>query len=78
MQGAGAAIVMPLTLTILTAAVPAERRGAGARRLGRIGGLGVALGPLVGGAVVEGINWQWIFWLNVPIGLVALPLARCA
>ena len=41
-----------------------------------VSGLGVALGPFVGGAVVEGINWQWIFWLNVPIGLVLLPLAR--
>ena len=40
-----------------------------------VSGLGVALGPFVGGAVVEGIAWQWIFWLNVPIGLVLLPLA---
>src|SRR5262245_32021946 len=74
-QGLGGAIVMPLTLTILSAAVPANRRGAALGAWGGISGLAVALGPLVGGAVVEGIAWQWIFWLNVPIGLVVLPLA---
>jgi EmrB/QacA subfamily drug resistance transporter len=75
LQGLGGAIVMPLTLTILSAAVPAERRGAALGAWGGISGLAVAIGPLVGGAVVEGISWQWIFWLNVPIGLIALPLA---
>src|SRR4029079_1186197 len=74
-QGAGGAIVMPLTLTILSAAVPAERRGLALGAWGGISGLAVALGPLVGGAVVQGISWQWIFWLNVPIGLVLIPLA---
>src|SRR6476469_7045597 len=74
-QGVGGAIVMPLTLTILSAAVPAERRGLALGAWGGIGGLAVALGPLVGGAVVQGISWQWIFWLNVPIGLVLIPLA---
>ena len=74
-QGLGGAIVMPLTLTILSAAVPAERRGLALGAWGGIGGLAVAFGPLVGGAVVEGISWQWIFWLNVPIGLVLIPLA---
>jgi EmrB/QacA subfamily drug resistance transporter len=74
-QGVGGAIVTPLTLTILSAAVPAERRGLALGAWGAIGGLAVASGPLVGGAVVEGISWQWIFWLNVPIGVALLPLA---
>ena len=74
-QGLGGAIVLPLTLTILSAAVPAERRGLVLGAWGGISGLAVAMGPLVGGAVVEGISWQWIFWLNVPIGLVLIPLA---
>src|SRR5207248_9276182 len=74
-QGVGGAIVTPLTLTLLSAAVPAERRGLALGAWGGIGGLAVALGPLVGGAVVQGISWQWIFWLNVPIGLVLIPLA---
>src|SRR5712691_10753904 len=74
-QGLGGAIVTPLTLTILSAAVPAERRGLVLGAWGGISGLAVAIGPLVGGAVVEGISWQWIFWLNVPIGLALIPLA---
>src|SRR5512133_2098647 len=74
-QGVGGAIVMPLTLTILSAAVPPERRGLALGAWSGIAGLAVAIGPLVGGAVVEGISWQWIFWLNVPIGLILAPLA---
>ncbi len=74
-QGLGGAIVMPLTLTILSAAVPAERRGLALGAWGGISGLAVAIGPLVGGAVVSGISWHWIFWLNVPIGLLLAPLA---
>src|SRR5881275_1621217 len=74
-QGLGGAIVMPLTLTILSAGVPEERRGVFLGAWGGISGLAVAFGPLVGGAVVNGISWHWIFWLNVPIGLVLLPLA---
>jgi EmrB/QacA subfamily drug resistance transporter len=74
-QGVGGAVVTPLTLTILSAAVPPERRGLALGAWGGIGGLAVAIGPLVGGAVVEGISWQWIFWLNVPIGLILAPLA---
>ena len=74
-QGLGAAIVMPLTLTILSAAVPAERRGVFLGAWGGISGLAVAFGPLVGGAVVDGLSWHWVFWLNVPVGLVLLPLA---
>jgi len=74
-QGVGGAIVMPLTLTILSAAVPPNRRGVALGAWGGISGLAVAFGPLVGGAVVSGISWHWIFWLNVPIGLVLVPLA---
>jgi EmrB/QacA subfamily drug resistance transporter len=74
-QGFGSAIVMPLTLTILSAAVPAEKRGLALGAWSGIAGLAVAMGPLVGGAVVDGLSWQWIFWLNVPIGIVLLPLA---
>jgi EmrB/QacA subfamily drug resistance transporter len=73
-QGLGGALVLPLTLTILSAAVPAERRGVALGAWGGINGLAIAFGPLVGGAVVDGISWHWIFWLNVPIGLVLVPL----
>jgi EmrB/QacA subfamily drug resistance transporter len=75
LQGAGAAIVAPLTLTLLSTAFPPERRGLALGAWSGISGLGVALGPLVGGAVVDGISWHWIFWLNVPIGIALTPLA---
>jgi len=75
-QGVGGAIVTPLTLTILSAGVPANRRGAYIGAWSGIAGLAVAFGPLLGGAVVSGISWHWIFWLNVPIGIVLIPLAR--
>lgn len=74
-QGFGAAIILPLTLTLLSEAVPAERRGMALGIWGGVSGLGVALGPLIGGAVVTGISWHWIFWINVPVGLVLVPLA---
>src|SRR4029077_10244721 len=74
-QGLGGAIVMPLTLTILSGAVPAARRGLALGAWAGISGLAIAFGPLVGGAVVSGISWHWIFWLNVPFGLVLAPLA---
>ena len=73
-QGVGAALVMPLGLALLSAAFPPQRRGAAIGIFSAITGLSVAAGPLVGGAVVEGLNWEWIFWLNVPIGLIAIPL----
>src|SRR5918911_1176229 len=75
-QGVGGAIVTPLTLTILSAGVPANRRGAFIGAWSGIAGLAVAFGPLVGGAVVDGISWHWIFWLNVPIGVALIPIAR--
>jgi EmrB/QacA subfamily drug resistance transporter len=74
-QGFGAALVAPLTLTILSHAFPAERRGAALGLWGAVGGIAISAGPLVGGAVIEGLSWQWIFWLNVPIGLAVVPLA---
>ncbi|MEB4614437.1 DHA2 family efflux MFS transporter permease subunit [Leucobacter sp. M11] len=77
-QGAGGAALMPLSLTLLSTSVPERVRPAAIGIWGGISGLGVALGPLIGGAVVEGLNWQAIFWLNVPIGLICLPLIRYA
>ena len=67
--------MLPLTLTLLSEAFPAGRRGLVIGLWSGISGLGVALGPLVGGAVVDGISWHWIFWINVPIGLALIPLA---
>jgi EmrB/QacA subfamily drug resistance transporter len=74
-QGIGAAAVMPLSLTLLTAAFPPERRGAVVGIWGAIGGLAIAAGPVVGGAITQGIDWHWIFWVNVPIGLLAAVLS---
>ena len=74
-QGVGGAIVTPLSLTILSAAMPIERRAVALGAWGGIAGLAVAIGPLVGGAIVQGISWHWIFLLNVPIGIVAIVLA---
>src|SRR5271154_2840910 len=73
-QGVGAAFIATLGLALLSAAFPPERRGAAIGIFSAITGLAVASGPLVGGAIVQGINWEWIFWVNVPIGLVAIPL----
>jgi EmrB/QacA subfamily drug resistance transporter len=75
-QGAGGALIMPLSLTLLSAAVPPERRNQALGLWGAIGGLAVAAGPLVGGAVTSGWSWQYIFWLNVPVGIVLIALAR--
>ncbi|MEV0176011.1 MFS transporter [Streptomyces sp. NPDC050803] len=75
LQGAGAAVLLPLTLTLISEAFPAEKRGVAIGVWGGVTGLGVAAGPVLGGAVTEGLSWQWIFWLNVPIGLAMLPFA---
>ncbi|MEO3826399.1 MFS transporter [Actinomadura sp. B10D3] len=74
-EGVGAAVVLPLTLTLISDAFPAERRGTAIGLWGGISGLGVAGGPVLGGAITEGIAWQWIFWINVPIGLLMIPLS---
>src|SRR5689334_7372806 len=73
-QGAGAALILTLGLTLLSAAFPPERRGAAIGLFSAVTGIAVACGPLVGGAIAQGIDWEWIFWLNVPIGLAAIPL----
>ena len=73
LQGAAGAAVMPLSLTLLAAEVPARLRNAAVGIWSGISGLGVAVGPVVGGAVTDGLHWTWIFWLNVPVGLLALP-----
>src|SRR5690349_24896512 len=75
LQGAGAALVLPLTLTLLSQAVNESQRGLALGIWSGVSGLGVALGPLVGGLVVDGFSWEYIFWLNVPIGLALIPLA---
>ena len=75
LQGLGGAIVTPLTLTILSAGVPVERRPLALGAWGGIGGLAIAVGPVVGGAIAQGVNWHWIFWLNVPVGIIAATLA---
>ena len=73
-QGVGAAVIAPTSLALLSGAFPPERRGQALGIFGGITGLAVVAGPVVGGAVTQGLAWQWIFWLNVPIGLVAIPL----
>lgn len=75
-QGLGGAIMVPLTLTMLSAAVRPERRGLAIGGWGALAGVAVALGPVIGGGVTEAASWQWIFWINVPFGLVLLPLSR--
>ncbi len=75
-QGLGGAIVVPLTLTLLSASVRPERRGLAIGGWGALAGLAIAVGPMIGGAVVENASWQWIFWLNVPIGAIVVPLSR--
>src|SRR5215203_5789911 len=71
---AAASAAAALGLTLLTAAFPPEKRGAAIGLFSAVTGIAVALGPLVGGAIAEGIDWTWIFWLNVPIGLAAIPV----
>jgi EmrB/QacA subfamily drug resistance transporter len=75
LQGSGSALVVPLTLTLLSEAFPVGRRGVALGVWSGISGLGVALGPVIGGAIVNGLSWHWIFWVNVPVGLVLAPLA---
>jgi EmrB/QacA subfamily drug resistance transporter len=73
-QGAGAATIMPLALALLNAAIPPERRGWALGVFGGVTGLAPLVGPIIGGAITQGIAWPWIFWLNVPIGLIVIPL----
>jgi EmrB/QacA subfamily drug resistance transporter len=73
-QGIGAAVVMPLAMGLLGAAFPPERRGWAIGIFSGLTGLAVLGGPMIGGAVTEGLAWQWIFWINVPVGALAIPL----
>src|SRR5947209_7553833 len=75
-QGIGAAAIMPLSLTLLTAAFPIERRGTVVGIWGAIGGMAVASGPVIGGALTQGLDWHWIFWVNVPLGIAAIVFTR--
>ena len=75
LQGLGAAGVMPLSLALLSGAVAPARRPLAIGIWGGVSGLGVAVGPLVGGAIMEGWDWQAIFWINVPVAIIAIPLA---
>jgi len=77
-QGAGAAAVLPLSLTVLAAGVSDAKRNLAIGLWGGINGLAIAIGPLVGGAVTDGLNWQWIFWINLPVGAVAVPIVLWA
>ncbi|HZN19978.1 MAG TPA: DHA2 family efflux MFS transporter permease subunit [Micromonosporaceae bacterium] len=72
-QGLGSAAILPLSLTLLASVVPHEKRGHAFGLWGAMVGLGAAVGPVIGGAVTEGMSWQWIFWVNVPIGVMLLP-----
>ncbi|HEU4541069.1 MAG TPA: DHA2 family efflux MFS transporter permease subunit [Jiangellaceae bacterium] len=74
LQGAGAAALMPLSLTLISAAVSPNRRGMAFGIWGAVNGVAIASGPLVGGTITEHLSWHWIFWLNVPIGIALIPL----
>ncbi|MEV6384810.1 MFS transporter [Streptomyces sp. NPDC051773] len=78
LQGFGAAAVMPLSLTLLAQAVPERLRGMALGIWSGVSGLAVAMGPVVGGAVVDGLDWRWIFWINVPVCVIAVPLVLFA
>src|SRR6185437_12250230 len=73
-QGVGSALVMPLAMALLGAAIPPERRGAALGVFSALTGLAVVGGPLVGGFIVQSLAWQWIFWVNLPIGVALVPL----
>src|SRR6266487_995394 len=73
-QGAGAGAITPLALALMNGVFAPEQRGWAAGRFGSVSGLGALLGPVVGGAVTQGISWRWIFWLNVPLVFFAIPL----
>ena len=75
-QGAGGGIATPLSLVLITEAFPPQRRGAVIGAWGAITGVAIGFGPVIGGAIVEGIAWPWVFWVNVPIGIILITLGR--
>jgi EmrB/QacA subfamily drug resistance transporter len=76
LQGVGAALLMPLAMALLSAAFPPEERAKALGIFGGVNGIALIIGPIIGGAVAEGLAWRWIFWINLPIGLALVPLAR--
>ena len=73
-QGAGAALVMPVAMALLSAAFPGEQRGKALGIFNSITGLALIAGPVVGGGIAQGLDWRWIFWINLPIGVTLIPL----
>src|SRR5262249_34939788 len=73
-QGAGAALVVPLAMALLSAVFPREERGRALGLFSGITGVALIIGPLVGGAIVQGLAWRWVFWINLPIAAVTIPL----
>src|SRR5262245_11152054 len=73
-QGVGGAFVTPLAMAILVDAFPPEQRAKALGTFGSVTGLAVLGGPVIGGAIAQGLDWQWIFWINVAVGLLGLPL----
>ena len=74
LQGAGAALVVPLAMALLGAAFPREERGRALGIFSSVTGVALIAGPVVGGAIAQGLAWQWIFWINLPIAAIAIPL----
>jgi EmrB/QacA subfamily drug resistance transporter len=75
-QGVGAAFMMPATLSIIAATFPKEERGAALGIWAGVSAMALALGPLVGGLITEHISWNWVFYINVPVGIIGLAAAR--
>lgn len=75
-QGVGASVLTPMSMTILASGTPPERRGKALGIYSGIGGLGLIVGPALGGLIVSQLSWQWIFWINIPIGLAGIWLSH--
>jgi Arabinose efflux permease len=74
-QGAGAALIMPIAMALLSATFPSQERARALGIFSGVTGLALIVGPVLGGAIAQGAAWQWIFWINIPIGLIVIPLA---
>ena len=73
-QGAGAALVMPLAMALLSAVFPREERSKALGIFSAVTGLALIAGPVAGGAIADGLAWRWIFWINLPVGAIVIPL----